>query len=45
MTDEDIKELVSYPYDTCYISAKIGKNIVQLKQMIRSKIEQFPIYR
>jgi len=45
MSDEDIKELVSYPYDTCYISAKKGQNIVQLKQMIRNKIEQFPVYR
>ena len=45
MIDEDIKKLVSYPYDTCYISAKKGQNIVQLKQMIRQKIEQFPVYR
>ena len=39
MADEDIKELVTYPYDTCYISAKQGKNIVQLKQMIKQKLE------
>ena len=42
MTDEDIKELVSYPYDTCYISAKKGQNIVQLKQMIRNKLTTRP---
>ena len=41
MTDEDIKELVTYPYDTCYISAKKGQNIVQLKQMIKEKLSKF----
>ncbi len=45
LTDGDIKELVSFPYDTCYISAKSGKNIVQLKQMIKNKIRQYPVYR
>jgi 50S ribosomal subunit-associated GTPase HflX len=38
LTDEEIKELKSYPYDTCYIGAKTGKNIVQLKQMIKEKL-------
>ena len=39
LSDEEIKELKSYNYDTCYISAKQGKNIVQLKQMIREKLK------
>ena len=38
LTDEEIKELNSFNYDTCYISAKLGKNVVQLKQMIREKL-------
>ena len=38
LTEEEISELKSYPYDTCYIGAKSGKNIVQLKQMIREKL-------
>ena len=45
ITNEEINNLKSYPYDTCYISAKGNKNIVQLKQMIRNKLEQFPVYR
>ncbi len=36
-----INQLKSYPYDTCYIGAKSGKNIVALKQMIKQKLEQF----
>ena len=39
LTDEEIQDLTKYPYDTCYIGAKSGKNIVQLKQMIREKLE------
>ena len=39
LTDEEIENLTKYPYDTCYIGAKSGKNIVQLKQMIREKLE------
>ena len=39
LTDEEIQDLTKYPYDTCYIGAKSGKNIVQLKQMIRDKLE------
>ena len=39
LTDEEIEDLTKYPYDTCYIGAKTGKNIVQLKQMIREKLE------
>ena len=38
LTDEEVKELTHYPYDTCYIGAKSGKNIVQLKQMIKEKL-------
>ena len=39
LTDEQIADLTKYPYDTCYIGAKSGRNIVQLKQMIREKLE------
>lgn len=39
LSDEQIEDLTKYPYDTCYISAKNGTNIVQLKQMIRNKLE------
>lgn len=38
LTDEEIANLTQYPYDTCYIGAKSGKNIVQLKQMIKEKL-------
>ena len=38
LTDEEIANLTHYPYDTCYIGAKSGKNIVQLKQMIKEKL-------
>ena len=37
----EIQKLRSYPYDTCYIGAKSGKNLVQLKQMIREKLKAF----
>lgn len=45
MTESEIAQLKSYNYDTCYISAKKAKNIVQLKQMIKEKLNQFPNYR
>ncbi len=38
LTDDEIENLTKYPYDTCYIGAKSGKNIVQLKQMIKDKL-------
>ena len=38
LSDEEIVNLTQYPYDTCYIGAKSGKNIVQLKQMIKEKL-------
>lgn len=38
LTDEEVENLTQYPYDTCYIGAKSGKNIVQLKQMIKDKL-------
>lgn len=41
LTDEQIEDLTKYPYSTCYIGAKSGKNIVQLKQMIREKVLKF----
>ena len=41
LNDGEISKLRSYPYDTCYVGAKSGKNIVQLKQMIRQKLESF----
>ena len=40
-----LTNLTHYPYDTCYIGAKSGRNIVQLKQMIKEKLNQFPNYR
>lgn len=45
ISENEIAQLKSYPYDTCYIAAKKGKNIVQLKQMIKNKLEQYPSYR
>ena len=45
LTDAQIGELQTFNYSTCYISAKKTKNIVQLKQMIKDKIKQFPTYR
>ena len=44
VTNADIQKLKSYPYDTCYVGAKSGKNIVQLKQMIREKVKAFSTY-
>lgn len=41
LTKDEIKDLKSYPYDTCYIGAKSQKNIVQLKQMIKLKLAEF----
>ena len=41
LNHDQIAQLKSYPYDTCYIAAKNGKNIVQLKQMIRQKLDSF----
>ncbi len=38
LSDEEVENLTHYPYDTCYIGAKSGKNIVQLKQMIKEKL-------
>ena len=44
LTKVDIQKLKDYPYDTIYIGAKTGKNIVQLKQMIREKVKAFSSY-
>ena len=41
LSNDQIAQLKKYPYDTCYIAAKNGKNIVQLKQMIRQKLDSF----
>lgn len=41
LTNAEIQSLKPYPYDTCYIGAKTGKNIVQLKQMIVDKLQSF----
>lgn len=38
ISQDEINELKSYPYDTCYIEAKTGINIPQLKNMIREKL-------
>ena len=45
LDDESISTLKTFNYSTCYVSAKGGKNIVQLKQMIKEKLNQFPTYR
>lgn len=44
LTNAEIQNLKSYPYDTCHIEAKFGKNIVALKQMIKEKLAQYPTY-
>ncbi len=41
ISSAELQELKSYPYDTCYIEAKGGKNIIQLKQMIKQKLDSF----
>lgn len=41
MTENEIRDLKTFNYDACYISAKHNKNIVQLKQMIKSKLDEF----
>ncbi len=41
ITNEEISKLKKYPYDTCCISAKASKNIVELKRLIKSKLDQF----
>ena len=41
LNNDEISKLKSYPYDICYVEAKSGKNIIQLKQMIRKKVESF----
>ena len=41
ITNADVQNLKRYHYDTCYIGAKSGKNIVQLKQMIVEKLQSF----
>lgn len=41
LSNAQIQSLKRYPYDTCYIGAKSGKNIVQLKQMIVEKLQSF----
>lgn len=38
LSDEEVENLTQYPYDTCYIGARSGKNIVQLRQMIKNKL-------
>ena len=38
ISQDEINELKSYPYDTCYTGAKAGINIPQLKNMIREKL-------
>ena len=41
LDNAQIQALKPYPYDTCYIGAKAGKNIVQLKQMIVEKLQSY----
>ncbi|MBR1988724.1 MAG: hypothetical protein IKA36_06795, partial [Clostridia bacterium] len=38
ITEEEREALVKYPYDTCYVEAKKGTNIDELKKMIRYKV-------
>ncbi len=43
ISELEIKQLNTFNYDCCYIGAKQGKNIVQLKQMIREKLDEYPL--
>ena len=45
ISNEELQNLRQYPYDTCYVEARSGTNVVQLKQMIREKIQAIPKYR
>ena len=38
LTEDEIKDLKSFNYDSCYVGAKQGINIPQLKQMIKEKL-------
>ena len=38
ISQEEINELKKYPYETCYICAKSGKNVDKLKELIRNKL-------
>ncbi len=41
MTTDEQQKLKKYPYTTCFIQAKSGKNIDELKLLIRQKLESF----
>ena len=41
ITEEELNELKSYPFDTCNIVARTGKNVPQLKQMIKQKLGKY----
>ena len=41
ITEEELNELKSYPFDTCNIVARTGKNVPQLKQMIKQKLSKY----
>lgn len=45
ISNEELQNLRQYPYDTCYVEARSGTNVVQLKQMVREKIQSIPKYR
>lgn len=40
LNEEEIKELKIYSYDTCFIGAKNGTNIPELKQLINKKLNK-----
>lgn len=39
VADADKSELQTFGYDTCYIEARNNKNVLELKEMIRNKLE------
>ena len=41
MTSGELGQLKKYPYTTCFISAKNGKNIPELKTIIKQKLASF----
>ncbi len=45
ISQSELENLKKYPYDTCYIEARYGTNVVQLKEMIRERIQSIPKYR
>ncbi len=45
LSQDELSSLREYPYHTCFVEARFGTNIGQLKSMIREKIKAIPQYR